>query len=466
MESKVIEAGPPASARGADAGARPPVPSATIARDVRPNERGRRRRPSRLLLGLTPRRVNVAWESAPGGVPSPTATGRPLSLAYLGDVNSIHLRRWVSFMAERGDRVTLIVAEGQPVDPGLSESIAIERFTPFTNRRFRPWGVIVARRSLRRVIARVRPDVLNAHFLTVNGLHAWLSGFHPYVVTLWGSDVFITPRKSWRAALIARVALRAADVVMVNSDALLRGAVALGAPPDRTEMIQFGVDLMRFTPGPAPVALRARLRLEGRRVIFSPRSIAPLYRHQVVLEAVAKLPPDVTVVLSSHRAQEEELAAIKRRVGALGLTDRVVIVPEIAHAEMLDFYRLADVVVSIPASDSTAVTILEALACERQVVAGDLPSVREWLWDLDSSALVPIDDIPATAAALARALDRNPKERAELGRRARAIVEARADQAASLARVASLYGELAARNRRGTAGENRLGAASPPRPRP
>jgi glycosyltransferase involved in cell wall biosynthesis len=381
------------------------------------------------------------------GAPSPTATDPPLSIAYLGDPNSIHFRRWVSFMAERGDRVTLIVADDKQVEVGLPESIAIERFTPFTSRRFRPWGVIVARRSLHRVIARVKPDVLNAHYLTVHGYHAWISGFHPYVVTLWGSDVFITPKKSWLAALVARITLRAADMVMVNSDALLRGALALGARPERTEMIQFGVDLTRFTPGPAPAELRARLGLTGRRVVFSPRNITPLYRHHVVLGAMARLPPDVAVVFSRHRAQEDELAAIERRAAALGLTDRVVIVPEIAHAEMPDFYRLADVVVSIPASDSTAVTILESLACEKQIVAGDLPSVREWLWDLDSQALVPIDDVEATAAALARALNRGPGERAELGRRARTIVETRADQAKSLANVESLYRRLAAGHR-------------------
>ena len=80
-------------------------------------------------------------------------------------------------------------------------------------------------------------------------------------------------------------------------------------------------------------------------------------------------------------------------------------------------------------------------------MAGDLPSVREWLWGLDSEALVPIDDVDATAAAMARALNRGPEERAEMGRRARIIVETRADQAKSLANVESLYRRLAARRR-------------------
>lgn len=376
-----------------------------------------------------------------------------LNLAFLGDPNSIHLRRWMGYFADRGHRVTLLVAEDKLVEPGLPPRIAVERFTRLSGRgRFPPAGLLRARRSVRRVVARVKPDVINAHFLTINGWHAWLSGFHPYVVTLWGSDVFIAPKKSRVAALAARVTLRAADMVMVNSEMLLRGALAVGASAERTEMIQFGVNLAEFKPGPDPAALRARLGLRGRRVVFSPRAVAPLYRHGIVVEALAQLPSDVVVLMSRFRGRPDEIEAIERKAEALGLADRVVLLPEIQQAEMADFYRLADVVVSVPASDSTAAVLLEALACERPIVAADLPSVREWLYELDPAALVPVDDPGATAAALLRALDQSPKERAETGRRARQIVVERADQDRSMARVESLYRELARRKPRRQAG--------------
>jgi glycosyltransferase involved in cell wall biosynthesis len=289
----------------------------------------------------------------------------------------------------------------------------------------------------------VRPDVLNAHFLTIHGWHAWMAGFHPYAVTLWGSDIYVGPRK-WRAVrMMARLTLRAADLVMADSQDLRRGAEALGARPDRTELIGWGVDLARFSGGSAPAELRTRLGLDGRRVVFSPRAIAPLYRQNVVLDALARLPSDVAVVMSRHNADAAAAAAIERQAAALGLADRLVLVPSIAHDEMADFLRLADVVVSVPASDSTSVTILEALACERAVVAADLPSVREWLEELDPESIVPVDDTGATAAALERALSRTAVERAEFGRRGRAIVQARADQAASLGAVERLYLRLA-----------------------
>ena len=367
-----------------------------------------------------------------------------LGLAFLGDPNSIHLRRWVSFFAERGHRVTLLVPQGLELEPGLPDSIEVERFRRFNPRSpFAPFGFVRSRASIRKAVARVGPDILNAHFLTEYGWHAWMAGFHPYAITLWGSDIYVGPRK-WRAVrMMAGLTLRAADLVMADSEDLRRAAVELGARPDRAELIGWGVDLARFSGGSAPAALRSRLGLDGRRVVFSPRAIAPLYRQNVVVDALARLPSDVSVVMSRHNADPAEVEAIERQAASLGLADRLVLVPWIAHAEMPDFLRLADVVVSVPISDSTSVTTLEAMACERQVVAADLPSVREWLGDLDPESLVPVDDAAATAAALARALTRSTAERAEIGGRGRAIVRERADQAASLGAVEQLYMRLA-----------------------
>ena len=374
------------------------------------------------------------------GTSATVTAGERLSLAFLGDPNSIHLRRWVSFFAERGHRVTLLVPEGLELEPGLADSIEVERFRRFNPRSlFAPVGFLRSRASIRSAVARVRPDIVNAHFLTVHGWHAWMAGFHPYAVTLWGSDIYVGPRK-WRAVgMMAGLTLRAADQVMADSEDLRRGAEELGARPDRTELIGWGVDVARFSGGPAPAALRSRLGLDGRRVVFSPRAIAPLYRQNVVVDALARLPSDVSVVMSRHNADPAEVAAIERQAASLGLADRLVLVPGIAHSEMPDFLRLADVVVSVPASDSTSVTTLEAMACERQVVAADLPSVREWLGDLDPALIVPVDDVAATALALGRALGRSAVERSEIGRRGRAIVQARADQAASLGAVEKLY---------------------------
>jgi glycosyltransferase involved in cell wall biosynthesis len=167
-----------------------------------------------------------------------------------------------------------------------------------------------------------------------------------------------------------------------------------------------------------------------------------LYRHDVVLDALASLPADLSVVMTRHLAEESEVAALQRRAAELGLSDRIVIVPKVAHDEMADIYRLADLVVSVPFTDGTPVTLLEALSTGRPVVATDLPSVREWLGDLDPGSLVPVGDVAATARALAAALDRPAAARAEIALRGRRLIEERAGHDRNMALAETLYRDL------------------------
>ncbi|HEX7611479.1 MAG TPA: glycosyltransferase, partial [Candidatus Limnocylindrales bacterium] len=217
------------------------------------------------------------------GTPTARDNARVLAIAFLGDPNSVHTRRWTGYFASRGHKITLIVGRDVAINPGLPSGIALERFVAYSRERGRLAGALAAARSLRRVLKSLKPDILHAHYLTSNGWLAWISGFHPYVISVWGSDILITARKTPRARLHTRVALHGADLVTGNSEYLVKAAVAAGARPERTRYIHFGVDTERFCPGPDPVELRARLSLQGRRVIFSPRMIAPLYHHETVI---------------------------------------------------------------------------------------------------------------------------------------------------------------------------------------
>ena len=264
---------------------------------------------------------------------------------------------------------------------------------------------------------------------------------------MWVSDILETARYTRRGALYARWTLTPADLVTGDSQELVDAAIASGAKPERSHLVQFGVDTDRFSPAPENRALRARLGLEGRRVLFSARSINPLYRQLVLLEALARLPVDVAVVMTRHWAQEPEMAAVQRKIDELGIADRVRIVPTIEHGEMADMYRLSEAVISIPMSDGTPVTLLEAMSCGLPTVATDLPSVREWLGELDPEALVPVDDVAATATAIAAVLSRSPQKRAEIAARGRQIVLERASYDRNMALAESLY--LGLRQKRG-----------------
>jgi glycosyltransferase involved in cell wall biosynthesis len=380
-----------------------------------------------------------------GTAHGPNGAARTLHVAILGDPNSIHVRRWVEYVTGLGHRVTLLVPRGLALDPPCADGVEIARYSAQGSWRISRLGMIATGLSLRRVIAGLHPDLLQVHYLTRHGFWAWMSGFHPWAVSVWGSDVLLDAKAGRMSRLLARLALRSADLVTGGSDHLVRAAVAAGARPERTAYVHMGVDTDAFSPGPASADLRARAGTAGSRVILSPRAIAPVYRQDVVLEAFSRLPSDTVLVLTRFGAREAELAGFQARVAALGVAGRVRILPALPADDVPDLYRLADVVVSVPLSDGGPQTIVEALACGRPVVASDLPPVREWLDVLDPGALVPVGDVEATARAIERALARDAVERDERGAKARAAVVARAGRAATVARIDALYRQLVRR---------------------
>lgn len=355
-----------------------------------------------------------------------------MRFVFLASPTSIHTQRWVDGLRARGHEVVVV-----PNNEGGARGVRkVARWLRYTLR-------------LRRLAGRPH-TLLVVHWIPA-GLRALaLLGLHPRVGIAWGSDIFMmSPPVSGGVGLRARqqsMFLRGCDLVLGTSQALADAAVAAGAPPTRTRCLRFGVDIARFCPGPEPVGLRARLGLDGVRVVLSNRAITSLYRQTAVVEALAKLPADVVVVMTRQRADPTEVEQVEALAVRLGLLERVRIVSEIADGDMGDLYRLADVVISVPASDGGASTIVEALATGRQIVASDIPSNREWLAVLDPDALVPVGDSGATAQALLRALARSRAERDALGARARAMVEAHGDAQDALAEMERIHAGLVVRH--------------------
>jgi L-malate glycosyltransferase len=308
-------------------------------------------------------------------------------------------------------------------------------------------SVLQARHRLRAILREADVDVLHAHYLTGYGWLARLAGFHPYVLTVWGSDVFVTAKTSRIARAWAWAALRGADLVTADSRELVEATTVLGARRDRTRLIQFGVDTARFIPGQLSPSLRSTLDTDGRRVIFCPRSIAPLYRTLTLIRALPLLPSDCLILLTEKGHEEPYMTQVRNEIERLGVGEQVRMVEGFGHDAMPDVYRLADVVISVPETDGTPVSILEAMSCGRPVVASDLPSVREWLGDLAPWALVAIGDEAATAAAVRRALELTESDRSRLAQGLRETVIARADYARNMLAIEVEYRSLVRQQR-------------------
>lgn len=368
-------------------------------------------------------------------------TQKPMRLAHLGDPNSIHVRRWMTYFVERGHAVSLLEGFGAEIEAGLDPRIRVVRYRAGRS-RIPGLGTWRTRRALRSALTSVEAELLHAHFVRRFGWQAAAVGFHPFVVSGWGSDVLLGSLRTWRVRWRDRRALRSADLVTVTNPFMRDAIVANGARPERVALVQHGVDTARFHPGPPDPDLLGRHGHGGRRMVLSPRAIRPLYRHETVLAAFAAAADDAVLVMSALDADPPTLAAIRRQAADLKVEDRLLILDRIGPEELPDWYRAASVVVSVPQSDSFPVTLQEAMASGIPLVVGDLAPTRAVLGELAPEALVPVGDVHATTQALRRGLDAGGEERARIASALRDWAVREADYETNMARMEALYREL------------------------
>jgi glycosyltransferase involved in cell wall biosynthesis len=134
---------------------------------------------------------------------------------------------------------------------------------------------------------------------------------------------------------------------------------------------------------------------------------------EVLLEAVAELRrrhPEVRLLIAGTG---EHLAALRRTTCALGLDDRVFFLGRSSAGQVRTLLGAARCLVVPSTYEGMPLVILEAMAAGRAVVASAVSGIPEVVVDGETGWLVPPEDPPRLAAALAAALS----DDAEVARR-------------------------------------------------
>jgi glycosyltransferase involved in cell wall biosynthesis len=240
---------------------------------------------------------------------------------------------------------------------------------------------VLARRT-RLAAKRFRPDVVYAHFLVPSGLIAALAARAPLVVTAHGRDVRNVGALPGIGIATRLVVRRAAAVVAVSD--YLRRELEAKVPEARgkTQVVNSGVDLDRFVPSPPP---------EGPTRFLCVGSLTE--RKNVVRLARA-----------FERLGEGELTYVGEGPLRTKLEDRagVHLAGRVPHGEIPALIAAAHVICQPSLVEPLGQALLEAMACERSVVATRIGGPPEFV-TAEAGVLVDPMDENSIAAGLERA---------------------------------------------------------------
>lgn len=303
-----------------------------------------------------------------------------------------------------------------------------------------------------RVAQKKRATVMHGHWVVPGGVIAAAARpALPLVVSLHGSDVFVAERTAVARAAATQVFHRAGFVTACSQDLAAR-AVALGAAPDRLEVVPYGVDAARFKPAPEERgAVRARLGLPAdAALVFAAGRLVRKKGFEYLIDALplVESPSAAHLAIAGAGDLAEELRA---RARTAGIEDRVHFLGDLPQDQVGTWFAAADAAV-VPSvrDDSGNVdglpnTVLEALASGTPLISTPAGGIASVIEHGRTGVIVPERDARALATALTDLL-RDPLRRAALGRAGRTLAESRFGWDAAAARFEAAYDRALAFN--------------------
>ena len=366
-----------------------------------------------------------------------------MKICYLADAGSIHTQRWIEYFANKGHEVYLISQRSfgnetlKNVNLHLLKTIPQMRVVPY------PINLFYNAMQVKRLIKKIKPDILHAHYITDYGVIGAITDFHPFVSTGWGSDILISPKKSKITKFLVRYTLKHTDLFTSDSDYLKETAISYGAPKDNSYVIQWGVDLKLFNPL-SNSKIKSELDLKNNcQVVISTRSFEPIYNIDTIIKSIPIVlneANDVKFVLKNgYGTKGSELMNLARKMGVLDST--IIIDKMLDYGQMSNYLNMSDIFVSVPSSDSTPVSLLEAMACGLPVIVSDLPANREWVKDGWNGFIVPIKDSNVLAEAIIKLL-RNEELQKLFGQRNYELINEKANHEKHMEKMEGLYQSL------------------------
>jgi glycosyltransferase involved in cell wall biosynthesis len=246
-----------------------------------------------------------------------------------------------------------------------------------------------------RALRAERPAIFHAHLswplACKHGVRAaWLARVPGIVGT---AQLYVAPDDLRRSRLMLRPFRR---IIAVSGEVRTRYAQELGVPAGKLTVVRNAIRV----PPPGRTgdpALRAAL-VRGRPdyVVLTPARLHSQKGHAYLLAAAAQV-PDATFVLAGDGPLRAELEAQARDLGVAG---RCVFLGE--RSDVPDLLAAADLFVLPSLFEGLPLSVLEAMAAERPVVATAIAGTDEAITSEQSGLLVPPRDPVALASAIRR----------------------------------------------------------------
>lgn len=329
---------------------------------------------------------------------------------------SIHLSSFLTSLGTKG-----ISAEFLAEEPCGYKFVSREHIVTFRSKNPIKW--ILENGKLKKILKEIQPSVVHIH--QANRLALFVTRHcHklkiPVILSVWGSDVLLVPKRNAFFKLLTRKIIQRSNIVVGNSDNIVTALAEFTLPNQKIVNLHYGVDLIEPK--------------KKQKIVYSNRSHGSLYRVDQIIkysEEFFRQYPDWKLVVAGSGPETDNL---KNLVSELKINDFVEFVGWQDQQQNYEWYAIASIYISLPSSDGTSVSVLEAMSAGCVMVLPDLPVTKEIIRDGEGGVIESPDENP-----LIKAMKLDPVESARINRQ---FVSSTASRDVCTKKYIELYEEL------------------------
>jgi len=321
-------------------------------------------------------------------------------LALVANIASIHTLRWANALSERNYDVHLITQDRG--GDKLSGRVEVH-FLPFQGNK----GYFINALFLRKLLKQIKPDLLHAHYASGYGTLGRLSGFHPYMLSVWGADVYDFPYESFLKMKLLKLNLQAADVIASTSHVMAKQTHKICENLPKIHVTPFGIDIQSFKP-------LESVKHTDVITIGTVKTLAYKYGIDTLIQGFAET-RDFLMATDKHMASKLRLlivgggpdrASMEQLAKSLNISDVAEFTGAVPYGKVPEYLNRLDIYVAASRLDSESfgVAILEASACALPVIVTNVGGLPEVVEDGVTGIIIPKDDHHALAKAIEKLL--------------------------------------------------------------
>lgn len=366
-----------------------------------------------------------------------------MKLFILSDPGSIHTKRWISSLSEKGIEIFLFGVNRCDDDFYSSFKNVKLYWVDYTSKMrgtsYKKLKYLFVLHHLKQKIREFRPDILHAHYASSYGLMGALTGFHPFIISVWGSDVYDFPKISFLHRALLRFNLSKSDFLLSTSK--IMALETQKYTRKNIEITPFGVDLNLFKKGTVSIP-------DNEFIIGTIKSLHTIYGIDVLIKSfhlVLQNNPQIKLSLKIIGDGPEEMN-LKSLVKELGIENYVTFLGKITNSSLPVYYNQFSVFVSLSNLESFGVVAVEAMACECPVVVSDADGYTEVVQDSETGFIVPKKNVSETAGAIQKYID-DRSLRDTFGKNGRKRVEELFDWDRNVEKMIQIYDSVCSPNK-------------------